>query len=546
MLTEPIGQRQEQIGQASCETAEAGRTLQRGRAQQCENRRAYEDGRVRTGKSKYLVTGLAVLLAGCAVGPNYQKPRTWTPPKWRPSQTGDVKQASVTVPDAPPADWWNVFHDAELTSLENRLASENLDVLKAQEQFAQSRAQLLIAGAERLPALSASGSYARVQYSTKTLKRIVNNIGESSGGTLGGLLEPAAGAAEIPLLNRWQDGVDASWEVDLWGRVRRQYEAAKAWLDETQEKRRSVLIAREAELARDYVMLRGLQDQLRILKRNRDDAENMLTLSNARYTSGLVSELDKENAQAQLQSVTARIPQLEQEIAQQINAISLLMGAPPAALTAELSTETPIPPVPPRVPVGLPSELAERRPDIRAAAADLHAATAEVGMAEADFYPKVTIDAAFGFQSLSFRDMGFWSARAWNVGPRITLPIFQGGRLHGQLELKKAAQQEAALEYRRVVLSAWKDVDDALIAYSTDQRRADQISAEVETNRRVWTLAEDRYRRGLVSFLEVLNAERSVLRSEDEESNMRMTISTDLVRLYLALGGGWKVEQTAR
>ncbi|NHN86177.1 efflux transporter outer membrane subunit, partial [Acetobacter musti] len=452
-----------------------------------------------------------MLLSGCAVGPNYQKPQTWTPPRWRSTLTADQKTASITVPDAPDAEWWNVFHDAELSSLEQRLASQNLDVQRAAEQLAQSRAQLVLAGAERFPGLSANGSYARNQYSTKTLQRIVSRIGESTGGGVGELLNQSASNASIPLLDRWRDGLDATWEVDLWGRVRRQYEAAQAYLDESGEQRRSLLIAREADLASDYMMLRGLQERLRVMRANRDDAEKMLALSTARYQAGLVSELDEQTARSQVEAISADIPQLEQQVTLQINAISLLMGSPPGTLTAELSSTAAIPPVPPRVPVGIPSDLARRRPDIRAADAQLHAATAEVGQAEADFYPKVTIDASFGFQSLSFRDMGFWNARAWNVGPSITLPIFQGGRLSGQLELKKAAQKDAAIAYRKTVLSAWKDVDDALTVYSKDQARREELSAQVGTNRRSYVLASEQYRHGMTNFLNVLDSERRVL-----------------------------------
>lgn len=479
-------------------------------------------------------------MSGCAVGPNYKKPQTWTPSQWRDAQSATDGKHSVVVADAPDTSWWNVFHDAELSSLETRLASQNLDVQKATEQLAQSRAQLVLAGAERFPAMSATGSYSRAQYSTKTMQRIISRVGSQSGGQLGDALGAAASTATIPLLDQWRDGVDATWEVDLWGRVRRQYEAAQAFLDETTENRRSLLIAREGDLARDYVTLRGLQDELRIVKRNRDDAAHILEISSARYHSGLVSELDEQNARSQLQATTARIPSLEQQIDLQINAICLLMGMPPASLTTELSSPSAIPPVPPKVPVGVPSDLARRRPDIRAAEAQLHAATAQVGQAEADFYPRVTIDASFGFQSLSFRDMGFWNARAWNVGPSISLPIFQGGRLRGQLELKKAEQKEAAVNYRQVVLSAWRDVDDALVSYSRDQARRDELTGEVQADRRAYELALDRYRHGMTSFLDVLDTERRVLNSEVALSEIATSVSTDLTRLYLSLGGGWE------
>lgn len=307
------------------------------------------------------------------------------------------------------------------------------------------------------------------------------------------------------------------------------------------EERRGILIARQAELAQDYMALRGLQEQLRITKANRDAASQMLSLSGARYKSGLVSELDVDSARAQVEDTNARIPQFEQRIAQQINAINLLMGAPPGALNAELEQTPAIPPVPAEVPVGLPSELAHRRPDIRQAEAELHAATAEVGQAEADFYPKVTIDAGFGFQSFSFRDLGFWSARTWNVGPSISLPIFQGGRLTGQLNMKKASQKTAALRYRKTVLKAWSEVDNALTAYEAEQKRNQSLKTQVAADERSLHLAQDQYRHGLTSFLQVLDAERRVLASQTQLADSASLISNNLVRLYNALGGGWEI-----
>lgn len=370
---------------------------------------------------------LALALGGCMVGPDYRKPATWTPADWQhASLEGSSRVLSVPSTQAPDPEWWSIFQDPELTSLEKRLASENLDVLQATQQLAVSRGQLLIAGAERFPDLAASGSYKRA-HSSKQLSRVLERIGQNAPEGMGALLSSQSADATIPLLNQWQDGLQASWEVDLWGRVRRQYEAAKAYLTASMEERRGILIARQAELARDYMELRGLQEQLRITIANRDAATKILGLSSARYKSGLVSELDVESARSQVDSTNSSIPQYEQRIAMQMNAINLLMGAPPGSLNKELTQTAAIPPVPASVPVGLPSELARRRPDIREAEAELHAATAEVGQAEADFYPKVTIDAGFGFQSFSFRDLGFWGSRAWNVGPSISLPIFQGG-----------------------------------------------------------------------------------------------------------------------
>ncbi|CAI9120044.1 efflux transporter outer membrane subunit [Brytella acorum] len=490
-----------------------------------------------------LLSSVALLstlgLSGCAVGPDYKKPDPWAPPHYD-SHVRSGGVASETVADAPDPAWWKIFNDPELTSLEERIAHENLAVSRAASQLAQSRAQLLMAGAERFPGLSATGSYTRSQYSTKELQRIISDVGKKIGGNNGQLLRDNSGSATVPLFDQWRDSIDATYEIDLWGRVRRQYEAAKADLDAADDARRGVLIAQQAEMARDYLMLRGQQEQLRIARANSRLQQETLALARDRYKSGLVTDLDVESARSQYETTTARIASLEQDVALQMNAISLLLGTPPGSLNGELTAATRIPVVPPRVPIGVPSELAQRRPDIRQADARLHAAVANVGEAEAEFYPKITIDAGFGFQSLSFRDLGFWNARAWNVGPSISLPIFQGGKLRGQLLLNRYAQKEAAIAYRETVLTAWREVDDALIAYRDEQRRRDGLVAAQAAAERAFSLAHDQYRSGLVTYLNVLSAQNDLLQAQSQVADSTTTVAANLARLYNALGGGWQ------
>ncbi|WP_394820462.1 efflux transporter outer membrane subunit [Sorlinia euscelidii] len=344
----------------------------------------------------------------------------------------------------------------------------------------------------------------------------------------------------MPQLNQWRTGIDAQYELDLWGRVARQYESAKAMLQATDEQRRSVIIAQQADLAYDYLALRGLQEQLRILKENRATAQRTLDLARERQHVGLVTELDVTSAQRQLDTTTAQIAQMEQRVTQQINAINLLLGLPPGSLDDELQRTAGIPVVPPRVPVGLPSDLVRRRPDIRQAEAQLHAAVANIAEAEAEFYPKVTISADFGLQTLSFRDLGFWNARAWNVGPSISLPIFQGGRLRGNLMLTKYAEQTAAITYRQTVLGAWRDVDNALVAYRDEQKRHQGLVSAASAARRALDLAKDQYRSGLVTYLDVLSAQQALLDAEMQVADSSMTVAANLARLYNALGGGWE------
>nr|WP_249198874.1 efflux transporter outer membrane subunit [Gluconobacter kondonii] len=486
-------------------------------------------------------------LSGCLmVGPEYHAPKPWSPAHY----TDHMAGAPDSIISEMKADsrWWQVFHDPELTSLEARLVNQNLSFRLATANLAQSRAQLIMAGAERFPALSASGSYQRSQYSTKEMQEIISrvggNIAKSAGNTLGSsvgpLLQGGADGATVPLLNQWRSAIDATYEIDLWGRVAHQYDAAKADLQATDEERRSILIAQQADMARGYMGLRGDQQRLKILRDNLRVLTQITSIAQERYHGGLVTELDVDSAQGRLHDTQGQEAQLEQAVAQEENALALLLGAPPGSLNAELDKNAGVPVVPPVVPVGIPSELAQRRPDIREAEAHLRGAVAEVGEATADFYPKVTINADFGFQTLSFRDLGFWNARAWNVGPSISLPIFQGGRLYGQLELKKYAQKAAAISYQQTVIKAWHDVDNALIAYRDEQLHRQGLKNAVDDNSRALNLAQSQYRSGLTNYLNVLNAQSQLQSAQLDLVSSDATLATNLTRLYNALGGGWE------
>ena len=495
----------------------------------------------------------SLLASGCAVGPNYKQPSLWSPSSWiglgkRDAGAARHRLVAASIPDERPPDprWWDQFHDRELSALEGRVAREDLNVRLATVRLAESRAQLRVQAAGQYPSLTGTAGYTRQQISSKEVERALQD-GVSSGG-LGPLLgsgnvdgiRQEVGSLKVPPIDLWQDGIDATWEVDLWGRVRRSVEAAGASLQASVEDRRATLITQFAEVARDYMTLRGQQAQLAILHDNLRVAQQAVDLTRARFTGGLTTDLDVQNAASQRDSVLAQIPDAQEQILVQINALGLLLGEPPQALRAELETAVAIPPVPPRVPVGVPSELARRRPDIREAEAQLHAATANVGVAVASFYPRVTLSAALNFQSLSLRDLGFWSARAYNFGPSISLPIFEGGRLRGQLLLNEAQQQEAAINYQKTVLQAWRDVDNALTAYASEQRKRDALERSVHTYARTLDLARQQYTHGLQTFLNVLDAERGLFSARSQLANSTAAVSSDLVQLYNALGGGWE------
>ncbi len=489
----------------------------------------------------------ALLLGGCTMGPDFVPPRLFSPASWfagRPKPPASLASEPVQRPID--VDWWSLFDDPELTSLERRVAFANLDVRTATIRLAESREQRAIVSASAFPQVNGNTSYNREKASAKGVLSLTPSGATGANGASQGTVANGTGfgvGAPNPIFqpfDLWQYGFDASWELDLWGRVRRQIELAKASVVASADARRASLLSVLAEVARDYLSLRGTQTALRIQRENLRTAQESLRLTRERAAGGLTTDLDVANAAAQVASTEAQIPALQQQEAEQINALSFLLGDTPGALRAELATFKPIPPVPPKVPIGLPAELARRRPDIREAEAQLHAATADIGVAVADFYPQVTLSGSLGIQALQFKDLANWGARQYAIGPGITLPIFRGGELRGTLELRKAQQQEAAVNYQRTVLQAWHDVDNTLTAYADEQRRRAALGVAVQQSQRALGLARDRYAQGLADFLQVLDAQRTLLAAEQQYASSTTTVSTNLVQLYKALGGGWE------
>ncbi len=489
---------------------------------------------------------LLALLGGCTVGPNFHRPGWASPVSWL---TGEPKPVhpvpSVPVVAPVRVAWWSLFNDPILIRLENQVAADNLDVRTATIRLAESRDELGITGAARYPVFNANGSYERLKASNLGEFSPLASIAAGSTGTAAsGAFGTAAGGfsphVNLNPFDVFQYGFDASWEPDIWGQVRREMEAARATERATADQRRAVLLTALAEVARDYIDLRGTQEQLRIARENLRTANQSLKLTQEQAAAGVTTDLDVANASAQVSITAAQIPALQQRERQEINALSLLLGRPPGALEVELAVPRPVPPVPPEVPVGFPSELVRRRPDILQAEATLHAATATVGVAVASFYPSVTLSASFGFQALTFGNLWKWDARQYDAGPGFTIPIFQGGQLKYTLHLRKAQEQEAAIAYVKTVLSAWHDVANALIAYQDEQLRRAQLINAVTENRRALVLAQSRYREGVADFLTVLDTERNLLSAEQQLAASTTTVSTNLVALYKALGGGWQ------
>jgi NodT family efflux transporter outer membrane factor (OMF) lipoprotein len=496
---------------------------------------------------KFLWIPLVVFLSSCTMGPNFQRPALQAPSQWPPAPAATDAAHSVVVPEAVDTQWWNTFGDPLLTELVTRAMDSNLDIKIAMARLAESRAQLGQTRADEFPTLNGNASYTRELQSADGVIGLLGGGGSPSatdtnglGGRQGGVPTQSTGA-KLPAFNLYQYGFDASWELDLWGRVRRMTENAKATVDAQDEARHDVIVSTAAEVARDYLNLRGTQGRLRITRENLAFAQRAVQLTSERARHGLATDLDVANAQSQAESNAAEIPQGEQQEAQLINAIGILLGEYPQTLAAKLREAPAMPAVPPRVPIGLPSELARRRPDIRQAEAQLHAATASIGAAQADFFPKITLSGSAAIQATQFSNMGSWDARSYSVGPSLSIPIFEGGRLRSTLALREAQQQEAAITYRKTVLSAFREVDDALTGFAAEQRRRDRLDASVQASKRALDIATKRYVRGLSNYLDVLTAQKTLLTSEQQWVDSTATVSTNLVALYKALGGGWDV-----
>ncbi|MFL6967571.1 efflux transporter outer membrane subunit [Pseudomonas alvandae] len=463
----------------------------------------------------------AACLAGCMVGPDFVRPEGGLDAAQlepRQAHTGPFPTSGEV-----PAQWWLLFNDGLLTQLQARAQEGNLDLQMASERIEQSRAQLGIAASQLLPEVGANASYAREGLSEN---------GKSA----------ALGAPTAPQ-NFWQLGFDAGWEIDLWGRAQRLREGAAATVEATLYDREAARVALSAEVARTYLQLRGTQAQQDIARQNQAVAERTLALAESRERNGVATRFETSSARAQLAAVKALLPELAQRRNAQMNALALLLGEQPRALDAQLREAMPLPSLPTRVPLGVPSELAHRRPDILRAEAQLHAATAAIGVAKADFYPRIGLKGRVGVEAFNSGDLTSWDSRTFSVGPTVYLPIFQGGRLKQRLTLTESQQKAAALAYRQTVLQAWHEIDNALDAWAAQQREHDELLVSYEQNRQALHAAERGYEQGAADYLSVLTAQLNVLASQTRLNASTTNATLTVVNLYKSLGGGWAPEQ---
>jgi NodT family efflux transporter outer membrane factor (OMF) lipoprotein len=443
------------------------------------------------------------------------------------------RESSTTEAAGDLRQWWADFHDPILSSLIERSIAANLDLQLAVLRIEEARAQRDVASSAYWPSISANASYARTELSRTTpTGALFNSLGASKTPGLSGISIPNP-------YNQFQLGAGVSWELDLFGRVRRSVEVADANIQESVEDQHATLVALLGDVAQNYIELRGAQLRLSVAGQNIDSITELLELTRKRRAAGLVSEVDVVQASAQLDSTRAQVPALQLAINQAINQLSQLLGLAPQSLRAELESTAAIPPLPPEVPIGLPADLARRRPDIRRAEASLHAATAGIGVAVAGLYPSITLTAGGGFQSETAGELAHWASRFGSFGPTLDLPVFDLGKWR-TVRVQDVRAKEAAVAYAATVLKALHEVEDARAAYDADQNRHAWLDSTVKQNRDAWTLQRERYESGVASFIEVLDARRTLEQSELSLAESNTAVGDDLVRLYRALGGGWE------
>ena len=467
--------------------------------------------------------GGIVFSSGCMVGPDFEKPSTQVSSKFAGLDKSVTPDGLASTPNDAPLEisrWWREFNDDKLTELISKAQRQNLDVAVAIARIRQARAQVMIATGGLYPSVSIGAS-------AQKTRSPLGGVGTGGNGRI----------SEF-----YQAGFDASWEIDVFGGIRREIESTKAGLEASIENRDDVLVTLAGEIGTNYINLRGAQNQLAISRVNLEAQETTLSLTQERFEAGFVAALDVANAQAQVASTRSSIPVAESQIRTFIYALGVLLGEEPSTLIAELTPDQEIPRAPATVPIGLPSELLQRRPDIRRAEANLHAATAQIGAAIANLYPQFNISASIGLQGGSAGDLGSLANHYWSFGPGANWLVVDGGQTQGNIEFQRGVVDEVFATYKQTVLIALRDTETALVNFTSEQQRRVALAQAVEANRQAVDLSMELYSNGRTDFLNVLVAQRQLFVSEDALSQSEANVSTSLVALYKALGGGWGLE----
>ena len=455
----------------------------------------------------------ALVLAGCAaVGPDYARVEPEVPQEWHTQLRGGLT-ADLPKPETM-AHWWRALNDAELSSLEERAVKGNLDLKKALARIREARALRGISKANLFPTLDASASSTNYRSSESGWSRKENKL--------------------------YSAGFDAGWELDVFGGVRRSVEAAQASLEATQEDLYDVLVSLLAEVALNYVEVRTYQARLSAAYANIKTQQETYELNRSRYEAGIIDELAVQQALYNLERSRSQIPTLEIGLEAAKNRLAVLLGEKPGALHRELAERKPIPVPAVTVAVGVPAEAMRHRPDIRRAERNLAAQTARIGVATADLYPKFRLIGTVGLESISTGNFFTSDSRTWSISPGVSWNIFHGGAIRQNIKVQTARQEQALIQYESAVLNAQEEVENVLVAFSKEQRRRESLARATEAARQADLLARDRYQAGLVDFSNVLIAQLSLLSFQDELAQSEGSVTSNLVRLYKALGGGWK------
>lgn len=468
-------------------------------------------------KPSILTMVIPIFFAGCLLGPDYERPTILEPEAFR-NQTEEAIDTN-SLAEMP---WWELFQDEILQDLIRTALEENKDLRLAVARIEEARSELGITKSDLFPQVQGEGAYTRQR--------------------IPGTLFPGTSADTSLNTSSYNVGGSLSWEIDLWGQIRRATEASWAKLFASEEAQRGVTIGLISQVAQTYFELRSLDLELGITSRTLESRKAMFQIVVSRHEEGLVSGLDRAKAEAEVVKVASQIPDLERAIVQKENALSILLGQNPSSIKRgrQLTEQT----TPPVIPAGLPSALLERRPDILQAEQNLVASNAEIGVAKGNFFPRITLTGNLGVLSRDLDELFTGPAKFWGIGPGVTIPIFTAGRNMENLRAAEARQQQALIQYLQVIQEAFREVEDALIGYQKFRVMRSQKQKLVELNQRTVGLAEVRYEEGLSDYLDVLDSQRQLFQAERALTRTQRAQLVAVVQLYKALGGGWNPEST--
>ncbi|HEY3699888.1 MAG TPA: efflux transporter outer membrane subunit [Spongiibacteraceae bacterium] len=457
-----------------------------------------------------------IVLGGCAVGPDYHAPKTETPSMY-------TTEDSAYAIAAPVAQFWTVFNDDTLNALVGYALQRNHDVRIALANLNQARALRKETQFDLVPSVTAQAAHQKARISAD---------------------QSIAGQPQSTTLNT--GGIDAFWELDLWGRVRREVESSSAAEQAVAADLHAAQVSVAAEVARNYFELRGAQEQYAVAQRNANNQSETLKIAEARLDAGRGTEFDTARAQAQLNTTLATLPALQATIANTIHRLSVLVGEQPSALNASLAPQADLPALPRLVQIGKPEDLLRRRPDISAAERRLAAATADIGVAKGEWFPHVNFTGEFGFAASNVDRIGDAPSATYAYGPSIQWNALDFGHVNARVNQAKAREQGAVAVYEQTVLRALEETENALVSYRETRRQLDYLQTSANANARASQLAHLRFENGSSDFLDVLEVERTQLEADASFSRARTSAATSLIALYKALGGGWEIsEQSA-